>query len=71
MIAPTEGTETFVSTLVHLVSLMHALALQHLRGDESLGNLIRAPNATHGEDWTGADSDRPAADVAATANGSG
>lgn len=64
---PTEGTETFVSTLVHLVSLMHALALQHLRGDESLGNLIRAPNATHGEDWTGADSDRPAANGDSTA----
>ena len=41
--APNEGSDLFVARLVHLMSLMHALALQHLRGDEVLDNLVAAP----------------------------
>ena len=37
-----EGSEHFIARLTHLVSLMHALALQHLRGDETLSNLTAA-----------------------------
>ena len=41
--APNEGSDLFVARLVHLMSLMHALALQNLRGDEVLDNLVAAP----------------------------
>lgn len=36
------GSEHFVARLAHLMSLMHGLALQHLRGDELLSNLTAA-----------------------------
>lgn len=36
------GSERFIAGLVHLMSLMHGLALQHLRGDEVLSNLTAA-----------------------------
>ena len=32
----------FIARLTHLVSLLHAMALQHLRGDEELGNIVPA-----------------------------
>jgi predicted membrane chloride channel (bestrophin family) len=34
----------FVARLTHLISLMHAMALQNLRGDEELGNIVPARN---------------------------
>ena len=38
-----EGSEHFVARLAHLMSLMHGLALQHLRGDEIAVALALAP----------------------------
>mmetsp|Transcript_525 Transcript_525/g.1408 ORF Transcript_525/g.1408 Transcript_525/m.1408 type:complete len:608 (+) Transcript_525:132-1955(+) len=35
-----QSHESFVAEILHLFSLMHALALQHLRGDANLDNLI-------------------------------
>jgi hypothetical protein len=43
-----EGSEQFVARLAHLMSLMHGLALQHLRGDVALGNLTSARRRTDG-----------------------
>ena len=37
--ASLERTIEFKETLLHIMSLMHALALQHLRGDWDLHNL--------------------------------
>ena len=34
-----DKAQTFAQTLVHLTSLMHAIALQHLRSDWELANL--------------------------------
>jgi predicted membrane chloride channel (bestrophin family) len=39
---PSEGTDEFIARIVHLMSLLHALALQQLRGDECLENLVIA-----------------------------
>lgn len=35
-----DKTQQFAQTLVHLTSLLHAVALQHLRSDWELSNLI-------------------------------
>ena len=40
--APSDGSDAFVARIVHLVSLLHALALQQLRGDEDMRNLVVA-----------------------------
>ena len=40
--APSDGTDAFVARIVHLLSLLHALALQQLRGDEDMRNLVVA-----------------------------
>lgn len=37
-----DGTDAFIARIVHLISLMHGLALQQLRGDENLDNLVVA-----------------------------
>jgi predicted membrane chloride channel (bestrophin family) len=39
---PGDGSDEFIARVVHLVSLMHGLALQQLRGDENLDNLVIA-----------------------------
>ena len=73
---PTDGSDAFVARIVHLLSLLHALALQQLRGDEDMRNLVvaarrrgngadLAPAAERAEDET-ADA---AADARAATNG--
>jgi len=38
----TDGSDAFIARIVHLLSLLHALALQQLRGDEDVRNLVAA-----------------------------
>jgi predicted membrane chloride channel (bestrophin family) len=38
----TDGSDAFIARIVHLLSLLHALALQQLRGDEDMRNLVVA-----------------------------
>ena len=40
--APPDGSDAFIARIVHLLSLLHALALQQLRGDEDVRNLVAA-----------------------------
>lgn len=42
------SSEAFIARLTHLLSLLHALALQSLRGDEDLTNIVLAPPRTNG-----------------------
>jgi len=47
-----DGSEAFIARLVHLLSLLHAVALQHLRGDEELDNLVASkPRIDGGPDF--------------------
>lgn len=69
--APPDGSDAFIARIVHLLSLLHALALQQLRGDEDVRNLVAARQRRgNGVDLApaeGGDASGVAADVAVTA----